>query len=115
MTLLQSNKHEFSYKLTFLGKTSIIDLTSFVDFKAIRTYAEESGLIASHLTNQGDFLKNLGIEQRAEILSKGLSGNDLVLHQTALDRLINKNLMGELFKVLGIRSAKSPPLIGLET
>ncbi|PQM55738.1 MAG: methyltransferase [Rhodobacteraceae bacterium] len=111
-TLQAVHKHRYSNPLSSPGQQ---DLTSFVDFKAIRTYAEESGLIASHLTNQGDFLKNLGIEQRAEILSKGLSGNDLVLHQTALDRLINKNLMGDLFKVLGIRSAKSPPLIGLET
>ena len=111
-TLQAVRKHRYSNPLSSPGQQ---DLTSFVDFKAIRTHAEESGLIVSHLTNQGDFLKILGIEQRSKILSKGLSGNDLVLHQTALERLINKNLMGDLFKVLGIRSTKSPPLIGLET
>lgn len=111
-TLQAVYKHMYSNPLTSPGQK---DLTSFVDFKAIKTYAEETGAIVSNLTNQGDFLISLGIEERAEILSRGLTSNALKLHKSGLDRLINKDAMGNLFKVLGIRNENSPPLIGLDT
>ena len=110
-TLQAVRKHKYTDPLSYPGQG---DLTSFVDFNAIRTYAEKFGLIVPNLTNQGDFLKALGIEQRAKLLSKNLSGDALTLHETALQRLIDKDAMGNLFKVLGFRSKNFPPLAGLE-
>ena len=104
-------QHQYSNPLKYPGLT---DLTSYVDFNAIRNSAERSGLIASKLSYQADFLKNLGIEQRAKMLSQKLPYRQLRLHQAALKRLIHHDEMGHLFKVLGLRSPTSPPLIGLE-
>ena len=104
-------QHKYSNPLKYPGLT---DLTSYVDFNAIRNTAEKSGLIASKLTYQADFLKNLGIEQRAKILSQELPDGQLRLHQAALKRLVNHDEMGHLFKVMGLRNPTSPPLIGLE-
>ena len=104
-------QHKYSNPLKYPGLT---DLTSYVDFNAIRNSAEKSGLIASKLTYQADFLKNLGIEQRAKILSQKLPHSQLCLHQAALKRLVHHDEMGHLFKVLGLRNPTSPPLIGLE-
>ena len=110
-TLQSVQQHCYSNPLKCPGQ---MDLTSFVDFNAIRSYAEGFELIVPNLTCQRDFLKALGIEQRAKILSRNLSGDKLGLHQTALERLIGKDSMGHLFKVLGLRSKNFPPLAGLE-
>ncbi len=111
-TLQAVSKHRYSNPLSSPGQK---DLTSFVDFRAIKTKALESGVVVTNLADQGDFLKNLGIEQRAKILSESVSGNDFFMHKKALERLISKDLMGGLFKVIGLRNKNSPPLIGLET
>ena len=104
-------QHQYSNPLKSPGLT---DLTSYVDFSEIRNSAEKSGLIATKLTTQADFLKNLGIEKRAKILAEKLQNDELLLHQAALKRLIHYREMGDLFKVMGLRSQTSPPLIGLE-
>ena len=51
---------------------------------------------------QGDFLKNLGIDYRAEQIIK-TNGPDVTSKvQRSLKKLIDKKEMGELFKVLGV-------------
>ncbi len=110
-TLQAVHQHRYADPLRFPGEQ---DLTCLVDFEAIRNYAERSGVVVSNLICQGDFLKALGIEERARVLSQNLRGKALSLHQSALERLTSKKLMGNLFKVIGIRSEISPPLLGLE-
>ena len=58
-------------------------------------------------SNQGTFLKNLGILQRGEIISKNLPFSKKADIFYRINRLINKNQMGELFKVLFITSKKN--------
>jgi SAM-dependent MidA family methyltransferase len=38
----------------------------------------------------------------------------IALHLSSLKRLTDKNQMGKLFKVIGIRDRNSLPLVGLE-
>ena len=47
-------------------------------------------------------------------LSKNMEKEKIALHLSALKRLIDKNQMGKLFKVIGIRNRNSLPLVGLE-
>ena len=110
-TLQAVMKHKYTDPLSYPGES---DLTCFVDFEAIKSYAAGWNLIVPNLATQRTFLRALGIEQRAALLSKSLNNEDLYLHRTALDRLTNKDAMGNLFKVLGFRNEKAPPLIGLE-
>jgi len=57
-------------------------------------------LKVSGITNQKNFLINLGILKRAEIISKNLSFSKKTNIYFRVKRLVDKNLMGELFKVM---------------
>ena len=46
-------------------------------------------------------------------LSKNMEKEKIALHLSSLKRLIDKNQMGKLFKVIGIR-VEILPLVGLE-
>ncbi len=64
--------------------------------------------------NAEKFLMNLGIQQRAEILSKNLSFSKKVNIYYRLKRLIDRNQMGNLFKVMLITNKKINFKIGFE-
>lgn len=92
------------------------DLTAHVDFTALAAAAAGPGRRAAPLTPQGDFLRALGMEMRAEALIRG-ARNAAVSKDIAAarDRLIGPDAMGTLFKVLGLCADGMPPLAGLES
>ena len=110
-TLQSVKNHKYSNPLENQGES---DLTSLVNFKAIKNYAKKSNLIVTDLVDQGDFLSSLGIQERFVALSKKMDKEKVALHISSLKRLIDKNQMGKLFKVMGIRNKNSLPLEGLE-
>ena len=75
------------------------DLTSHVDFSILKRLAD--GLQVDHFTTQGEFLKAMGIEIRAEKLSQSNpSSSESIM--AGLKRLIDKDQMGDLFKVIAV-------------
>jgi NADH dehydrogenase [ubiquinone] 1 alpha subcomplex assembly factor 7 len=90
------------------------DLTAHVDFTALAKAATETGARVSPLRTQGDFLRGLGIEIRAQNLMKAASGAGAKQIESARDRLIGADGMGTLFKVLGLAGPMTPLLPGLE-
>ena len=85
------------------------DLTTHVDFGAIKRVAEENGVRVSGPITQGVFLRRLGIEERAEQLMAGASARQKMHLYTGLKRLIGQNEMGELFKVLALSHPEGQP------
>ena len=81
-----------------------IDLTAHVDFTLLSDLAKEAKLQVADVTGQGAFLKNLGIKIRADALKLHAAPAQITDIDKALDRLIGYDQMGELFKVLQIRS-----------
>ena len=75
------------------------DLTAHVDFPSLIAASEEAGAAAFGPVNQGDFLRAMGIELRAERLSQAQPDAAEAVQQ-ALTRLTGAEEMGELFKVL---------------
>lgn len=73
------------------------DLTSHVDFSALY---KRVGKEHVQLTTQGDFLRSLGIVIRAQVLKKKASQEQARELERGLQRLIDLNEMGDLFKVL---------------
>jgi SAM-dependent MidA family methyltransferase len=67
------------------------DITAHVDFSALEKIAKNFGLNSSLIT-QREFLISLGIEERRKILPPS--------ENSAIDRLIAPDQMGELFKCL---------------
>ena len=60
------------------------------------------GSFHSTITSQKKFLTSLGILQRAEILTKNMPFTQKADIYFRIKRLIDKNAMGELFKVMFI-------------
>ena len=75
------------------------DLTAHVDFGQL---AGAVGDCAAHLTTQGQFLKAMGIEARAEVLAKGKDNDTCAKLDRAVQRLTSDEQMGKLFKVMAI-------------
>jgi SAM-dependent MidA family methyltransferase len=89
------------------------DLTAHVDFSALSKAAGEAGARATSLSSQGDFLRALGIDYRAQSL-KQASPHTAISIQESYQRLIDPDQMGTLFKVLGLSNMTMPALAGLE-
>ena len=84
------------------------DLTAHVDFSAFAEAARSTGAEASAIRTQGNFLRALGIEARADAL---IRANPVAAAKIGrqLCRLIAPEGMGELFKAVCIHSANLNP------
>ena len=90
-------KHKRNNILENIGDS---DITYEINFRLIKKIAKKFNLFTKGLTTQGSFLTKLGIVQRAEKLSKDLSFTKKANIYYRLRRLIDKNFMGEQFKVM---------------
>jgi SAM-dependent MidA family methyltransferase len=83
------------------------DLTIHADFAAVLEAARDTGARAGLLT-QGDFLRRLGIQARAERLAASRPEKAATIARQ-LDRLVGPDQMGELFKAAAIWAGAPPP------
>jgi SAM-dependent MidA family methyltransferase len=83
------------------------DLTAHVDFEAVANAARDAGAAVSSVVSQGEWLIRLGIEARAQSLSRANPGRASDV-QAALERLTGGDQMGQLFKVIAIHSPQWP-------
>jgi SAM-dependent MidA family methyltransferase len=91
-----------------LDNPGLADLTAHVDFPAFLEAARAAGAAAAPIRRQGDFLRALGIEARAEALALARPDRcDLIARQLA--RLTGADQMGDLFKVACIHSQGLAP------
>jgi SAM-dependent MidA family methyltransferase len=103
-TLQAVRGHAFAPVLANPGEQ---DLTSHVDFEAVAKAASSAGAAVTPLVAQGEWLIRLGIEARAQSLSRAnpeRAGDT----QTALDRLTSREQMGARFKVIAVHSPDWP-------
>jgi NADH dehydrogenase [ubiquinone] 1 alpha subcomplex assembly factor 7 len=86
------------------------DLSAHVDFPALAKAATDGGAAVYGPVTQCNFLADLGIGPRAErlMIANPTQAREIA---TAVDRLVNPELMGALFKVIAIMpaSAEQPP------
>lgn len=109
-TLQAVHAHRFAPVLDSPGEQ---DLTAHVDFEAVGRAASESGAAVTGVVSQGEWLKRLGIVARADALSR--SNPDLATKiAAAAHRLIAREEMGGMFKVIAIHSRAWPVPAGFE-
>jgi cyclopropane-fatty-acyl-phospholipid synthase len=96
-TLKSISNHKFNDVLSKFGTS---DITHNINFKLLEKIIKKFNLKIRGITNQKNFLTNLGILQRAEIISKNLPFSKKADIYFRIKRLIDKNSMGELFKVM---------------
>lgn len=77
------------------------DLTSHVDFEVLANAAQKKGLVAL-LSDQGDFLRAMGIEIRTAALLQHAREEQKESISSGLFRLTSDAQMGTLFKVLEV-------------
>lgn len=94
-TLQAISKHAYVDPLHSPGAA---DLSAHVDFGALGEASRAAGLVAHRVTGQGDFLRRLGIVERAEMLTRA-NPDQAETIAAALRRLTDSAEMGELFKV----------------
>ena len=107
-TLQAVRGHDYAPVLVNPGEQ---DLTSHVDFEAVANAARDAGAAVTPLATQGEWLIRLGIEARAQSLSRANAGRAGEI-QAALERLTSRDQMGQLFKVLAIHSSDWPAPAG---
>ena len=96
-TLQSVKKHKY---LDLLLKPSYSDITSHINFKLFHEILSRNNLDVKKITKQSEFLKRIGILERANILSKKMTFNAKANMFYRLKRLLDPKEMGDLFKVI---------------
>ncbi len=97
-----------------LEKPGMADITAHVDFEQLSNVALDCGCQIQGPTSQGRFLERLGIEARAAILQSKASEDQKQQIATAYKRLVSKEEMGVLFKVIAFMQKGSPRTEGFD-
>jgi NADH dehydrogenase [ubiquinone] 1 alpha subcomplex assembly factor 7 len=110
-TLQAIARHSFADPLENPGQA---DVTAHVDFQALVRACEDLGARVHGPVPQGDFLRRLGIENRAVTLMAKASAHVADDISSALKRLVGGGHggMGQLFKVLGVSEPNLTTLAG---
>ena len=108
-TLQAIYKKKYSKVLDNIGKS---DITYNINFYLVKKIAKNFQDLDVNFTSQKKFLTNLGIQQRAEIISKNKTFTEKADIFYRLERLINKKKMGDLFKVMLIKNLNNNSQIG---
>lgn len=108
-TLQAVSRHGFA---SLLDKPGEQDLTSHVDFEAVAAAASKGGAQVTPLVGQGEWLQRLGIDARAQALSRA-NPDRLDELTAATDRLCSAKQMGTLFKVMALHAPDWPQPAGL--
>ena len=96
-TLQSLKKHRKNNILTNVGSA---DITYKINFKLFEKISKKLKLKSQGITSQKKFLTNIGILQRAEIITKNMPFSKKADVYFRLKRLIDENQMGNLFKFM---------------
>ena len=97
---------------TVLENIGNSDITYNINFHLISKIANNFSDLNICYTSQKKFLTNLGIYERAEIISKNKTFNDKADIFYRLKRLVDENQMGKIFKVMLIKNSDNKSKIG---
>ena len=106
-------RHSFTDPLKNPGQA---DVTAHVDFEALSRAAEDIGARVHGPVTQGEFLRRLGIETRAETLMAKASEEVSEDISSAMKRLVGggRGGMGSMFKVLAVSEPHLASLAGFD-
>ena len=108
-TLQGVSNHKFANILKNIGNT---DITHNINFNLFKNFLEKKDGLKSNLTTQRNFLIQMGIRQRAEIISKNLKFSKKADIFYRLERLIGQKQMGTLFKVMLVKNRNNKFKLG---
>ena len=103
-TLQAISNHKFA---KILDNICNVDITHNISFELFSKFIKKMGGLESKITTQKKFLIEIGIKQRAEIISKNLSFSQKADIYYRLQKIIDKKYMGDLFKVMLVKNKKN--------
>ena len=110
-TLQSVMKHKKNNLLDNLGRA---DVTSLVNFKLLNEYFINNNLKVEKIVTQKIFLEKMGIIERANNLSIKMNFIEKSNLYLRLKRLLDKKLMGSLFKVIFAHNFKKNNFLGFK-
>ena len=112
-TLQAMKRHAF---VPVLAEPGEADLTVHVDFARMGQAGLRAGAAVHGPVTQADFLRALGLAERAQALSRKATPDQAQAIAAAFDRLTQagETGMGDLFKVLALSHPALPPLPGFD-
>lgn len=108
-TLQAMKNHKYYNVLKSIGNC---DITHNINFRLFKKIIKNIDGIKELTTTQRNFLIQIGIKKRAEIISKNLSFLKKVDVYYRLNRLIDERQMGNLFKVMMIKNRNNKFSLG---
>ncbi len=96
-TLQSVMRHRKNKLLSHLGQA---DITTQVNFNLLKEFFHQNKLKVKNIITQKDFLTNMGIMERAEIIAKKMKFSEKTNLYLRMKRLLSPRLMGSLFKVI---------------
>jgi len=110
-TLQSVMNHKKNNLFNNLGKA---DVTAHVNFSLLEEFFHKNNLKVKKVISQKEFLERMGIIQRAKILEKKMTQKQKEYMSLTLMRLLHKDLMGGLFKVIFAFKSKKNNYLGFE-
>ncbi len=108
-TLQAVSNHKFANILSNIGN---VDITHNINFYLFKKFIKQIGGLKDELTTQKKFLINMGIKERAEMISKNQNFLKKADIYYRLKRLIDEKQMGNLFKVMLIKNKRNKFKLG---
>ena len=110
-TLQAISKHKFANILENIGS---VDITHNINFNFFERFTKKMGGLESNLISQKEFLLKMGINERAEIISKNQSFLKKTDIYFRLKRLVDEKHMGNLFKFMLIKNQNNKFKLGFK-
>ena len=107
--IIKNKKVDMSHLFRNIGKA---DITSLVNFKLLKEYFSKNKLKVKKIVSQKFFLKKMGIIERAQNLEGNMTFEQKNYMYGTLKRLLHKDSMGELFKVIFAFKSKNDNFLG---
>ena len=108
-TVMKNKKVKMENLNNYIGK---VDITYLVNFGLLKEFFEKKNFKVKNIVTQKFFLETMGIIERAKIIEKNMNDDqkkDLFLR---LRRLLHKDSMGKLFKVIFAYNCKKNNFLG---
>ena len=110
-TVMKNKKMNMNSLFKNLGRA---DITYLVNFSLLKEFFLKKKLKVKKIVSQKFFLEKMGIIQRAKILEKKMTQKQEEYMSLTLMRLLHKDLMGGLFKVIFAFKSKKNNYLGFE-
>ena len=109
--VMKNKKINISHLFKNLGRA---DITSLVNFSLLQEFFVKNKLKVKKIVSQKFFLEKMGIIERAKILEKKMTFKQKDYMSITLKRLLHRELMGRLFKVIFAFKSKNSNFLGFK-